>query len=172
MSDEEITGIEPIPSSSRPMDSWSLLATWFGAGISIAEFWAGALLVPGVSLLKALIIIIVGHIVGNALMGFVAIEGYRVGVPTMVLARRPLGLRGSYLASALNYLQLVGWTAVMNIVGARALASIFSALGHPVGLNLCIVAIGFLNTVWALAGPRSWSWLEKASALLLLGLVG
>lgn len=172
MSDEEITGIRPIPSSSRPMDSWSLLATWFGAGISIAEFWAGALLVPGVSLLKALIIIIVGHIVGNALMGFVAIEGYRVGVPTMVLARRPLGLRGSYLASALNYLQLVGWTAVMNIVGARALASIFSALGHPVSLNLCIVAIGFLNTVWALAGPRSWSWLEKASALLLLVLVG
>jgi NCS1 family nucleobase:cation symporter-1 len=172
MSDEEITGIRPIPSSSRPMDSWSLLATWFGAGISIAEFWAGALLVPGVSLLKALIIIIVGHIVGNALMGFVAIEGYRVGVPTMVLARRPLGLRGSYLASALNYLQLVGWTAVMNIVGARALASILSALGHPVSLNLCIVAIGFLNTVWALAGPRSWSWLEKASALLLLGLVG
>jgi purine-cytosine permease-like protein len=60
----------------------------------------------------------------------------------------------------------------MNIVGARALASIFSALGHPVSLNLRIVAIGFLNTVWALAGPRSWSWLEKASALLLLGLVG
>jgi NCS1 family nucleobase:cation symporter-1 len=104
MSDEEITGIKPIPSSSRPMDSWSLLATWFGAGISIAEFWAGVLLVPSISLLKALIIIIVGHIVGNVLMGFVAIEGYRVGVPTMVLARRPLGLRGSYLASALNYL--------------------------------------------------------------------
>jgi len=68
-------------------------------------------------------------------MGFVAIEGYRVGVPTMVLARRPLGLRGSYLASALNYLQLVGWKAVMNIVGARALASIFSALGHPLALT-------------------------------------
>jgi NCS1 family nucleobase:cation symporter-1 len=92
----------------------------------------------------------------------------------MVLARRPFGLKGSYLASALNYLQLVNWTAVMNIVGTRALASIFSALGHPVSLNTCIVAIGFLNTVWALAGPRSWSWswLEKASALLLLGLVG
>jgi len=89
----------------------------------------------------------------------------------MVLARRSLGLRSSYLASALNYLQLVGWTAVMNIVGARALASIFSALGRPVSLNTCIVAIGFLNTVWALAGPRSWSWLEKASALLLLVLV-
>jgi len=38
MSDEEITGIKPIPSSFRPMDSWSLLATWFGSGISIAEF--------------------------------------------------------------------------------------------------------------------------------------
>jgi NCS1 family nucleobase:cation symporter-1 len=153
------------------MDAWDLLATWFGAGVSIAEFWAGALLVPGVSLLTALVVNVVGHIIGNALMGLVAVEGFVVGVPTMVLTRRPLGVRGSYIPSALNYLQLIGWTAVMNVVGARAIDEVLSALDYPSNVQLWIVAVGALNTLWALAGPRRWRWLEKVSAVLLITLV-
>jgi NCS1 family nucleobase:cation symporter-1 len=163
--------IEPIPRSSRPMSAWDLLAIWFGAGISIAEFWAGAILVPGVSLFTALIMIIIGHVIGNALMGLVAIEGYRVGVPTMVLTRRPLGVKGSYLASVLNYLQLIGWTAVMNIVGARAIDTVLVLLGYPSNLKLWIIIFGLLNTIWALVGPEKWKWLEKISAILLLILI-
>jgi len=165
------SGIEPIPVDKRPINSLDLLAIWFGAGISIAEFWAGSLLVPGVSLLTAIIVIILGHIIGNALMGLVAIEGYNVGVPTMVLTRRPLGVKGSYLASILNYLQLIGWTAVMNIVGARAIDTVFTILGYPSNVKLWIVVIGLLNTAWTLAGPKKWRWLERASAVLLLFLV-
>lgn len=168
---EEGSGIEPIPRSGRPLSAWDLLAIWFGAGISIAEFWAGALLVPGVSLFTALVMIVLGHVIGNALMGLVAIEGYRVGVPTMVLTRRPLGVKGSYLASILNYLQLIGWTAVMNIVGARALDIVFIMLGYPSNLKLWIIVFGLLNTLWALAGPEKWRWLEKISATLLLVLI-
>ena len=153
------------------MGAWDLLATWFGAGVSIAEFWAGALLVPGVSLLTALVVNVVGHIIGNALMGLVAVEGFVVGVPTMVLTRRPLGVRGSYIPSALNYLQLIGWTAVMNVVGARAIDEVLSALGYPSNVQLWIVAVGALNTLWALAGPRRWRWLERVSAVLLITLV-
>jgi NCS1 family nucleobase:cation symporter-1 len=153
------------------MSAWDLLAIWFGAGISIAEFWAGAILVPGVSLFTALIMIIIGHVIGNALMGLIAIEGYRVGVPTMVLTRRPLGVKGSYLASVLNYLQLIGWTAVMNIVGARAIDTVLVLLGYPSNLKLWIIIFGLLNTIWALVGPEKWKWLEKISAILLLILI-
>jgi len=165
------SGIEPIPVDKRPINSLDLLAIWFGAGISIAEFWAGSLLVPGVSLLTAILVIILGHVIGNALMGLVAIEGYRVGVPTMVLTRRPLGVKGSYLASTLNYLQLIGWTAVMNIVGARAVDTVFTILDYPSNVKMWIVVIGLLNTAWTLAGPKKWRWLERVSAVLLLFLV-
>ena len=165
------SGIEPIPVDKRPINSLDLLAIWFGAGISIAEFWAGSLLVPGVSLLTAILVIILGHVIGNALMGLVAIEGYRVGVPTMVLTRRPLGVKGSYLASTLNYLQLIGWTAVMNIVGARAIDTVFTILGYPSNVKMWIFVIGLLNTAWTLAGPKKWRWLERTSAVLLLILV-
>jgi len=162
------SGIEPIPRNLRSLNVWDILAIWFGAGISIAEFWAGALLVPSVSLLAALIVILVGHVIGNALMGLVAIEGYVTGVPTMVLTRRPLGLKGSYLASALNYLQLIGWTAIMNIVGAKAIDTTFTLLGYSSNYRLWVVVFGLLNTLWALAGPKKWKWLERVSASLLL----
>jgi len=166
-----MAGIGPVDRGSRVLDAWGLLAIWFGAGISIAEFWAGALLVPGVSLFTGLLVIIVGHLIGNFLMGLVALEGYETGLPTMVLTRRPLGLAGSYLASVLNYIQLVGWTAVMNIVGARAMDTVASSLGLQIGYSTWIILIGLLNTLWALIGPASWRILEKASAALLLVLV-
>jgi NCS1 family nucleobase:cation symporter-1 len=70
------SGIEPIPHNLRTLRGWDILAIWFGAGISIAEFWAGALLVPSISLLAALVVNIVGHVIGNTLMGLVAIEGF------------------------------------------------------------------------------------------------
>lgn len=169
MGSEDVgSGIEPIPRNLRSLNVWDILAIWFGAGISIAEFWAGALLVPSVSLLAALIVILVGHVIGNALMGLVAIEGYVTGVPTMVLTRRPLGLKGSYLASALNYLQLIGWTAIMNIVGAKAIDTTFTLLGYSSNYRLWVVVFGLLNTLWALAGPKKWKWLERVSASLLL----
>jgi NCS1 family nucleobase:cation symporter-1 len=163
--------IKPIARNARPLRSFDLLAIWFGAGISIAEFWAGALLVPGVSLLQALLLIVLGHAIGNSLMGLVSMEGYDVGVPTMVLTRKALGEKGSYLPSALNYMQLIGWTAVMNIVGGKALDTVFVSLGYASNLKIWIAVMGMLNTLWALAGPRKWKWLERTSAILLLILV-
>ena len=160
--------IEPVPHSARMLSKWDVLAIWFGAGISIAEFWAGALLTPGIALIMALILILVGHVIGNALMGLVALEGYDTGLPTMVLTRRPLGIKGSYLASALNYLQLIGWTAIMNIVGAKAINTVFISLGYPSQYHIWVVVFGLLNTLWALIGPRKWRWLGKVAASLLL----
>lgn len=171
MGEDLSSDIKPIPMVQRILGPWDILAIWFGAGISIAEFWAGAILVPGVSLFTALVAILIGHAIGNALMGLVALEGFKVGVPTMVLARRPLGVRGSYLASILNYLQLIGWTAVMNIVGAKAIDTVFVSLGYPSYYHMWIVVFGLLNTIWTLVGPKKWRWLERIAALLLLVLI-
>ncbi|WP_461863153.1 cytosine permease, partial [Thermococcus sp.] len=96
--------IKPVPKTKRIYTFMTLSAIWFGAGISIAEFWAGALLTPSLSLLMAALVILAGHIVGNAVMGLIAVEGEETGLPTMVLSRAALGIKGSVLPSALNYL--------------------------------------------------------------------
>ncbi len=163
--------IKPVEFSERKLGAWDLTAIWFGAGISIAEFWAGALLTPGTTLFKGFLANVIGHVIGNTLLGLVAIIGFTVGLPTMVLFRKSLGLRGSFIASALNYIQLIGWTAVMNIVAARALQEVFSTFDVNLDYTLAVVLMGLLNTLWAIAGPEKWRYIGKISASLLLVLI-
>ncbi|BAA30259.1 putative hydroxymethylpyrimidine transporter CytX [Pyrococcus horikoshii] len=155
------------PVKERIFDFWSNFSIWFGADFGIAVIWAGALLTPYLSLKQALAIIILGHLLGNAVMSLIAIEGQETGLPTMVLSRGPLGGKGSILPSLLNYLQLIGWTAIMLIVGARALDVIF-----PGTYFAWVIVLGVLVTVWTLVGPERWGWLEKLSVILLAILSG
>jgi len=158
---EEGYSIEPV--KKRIFTFLDIFAIWLGAGISIAEFWAGALLTPALPLLNAILVIIIGHILGNLIMALIAIEGASTGMPTMVVARGAMGIKGSFLPSWLNYLQLIGWTAIMLIVGAKAMESVFKCCYH-----LWIIFLGIVVTLWAFVNPSVWKKLEKFSALLLL----
>jgi len=161
--------VKPVPLKDRMYGFLDIYNIWFGAGISIAEFWAGAVLVHplGLDFPTALLAIIIGHLIGNALLSAVGLMGYTSGVPTMVLTRRPLGIKGSYLASLLNYLQLIGWTAVMLIVGALAMNKVFNAIIKADLYYLWIPVLGATVALWSLSGPEKWRSLEKFSALAL-----
>ncbi|NJE25317.1 putative hydroxymethylpyrimidine transporter CytX [Thermococcus sp. MV5] len=161
--------IKPVERDKRTFTLLTLLAIWFGAGISIAEFWAGALLTPALSLGMALLVILFGHILGNTIMGLIALEGEKTGLPTMVLSRASLGIKGSILPSILNYLQLIGWTAIMLIVGANAMNAVAKSLGVD-NYALWVILLGLLVTGWTYIGPKNWEKLEKIAALLLLAL--
>jgi len=39
-------GIEPIPKEERNLGGWDFFLLWAGAAISLAEIWAGSLMVP------------------------------------------------------------------------------------------------------------------------------
>lgn len=161
--------VKPIPLKDRVYSFLDVYSIWFGAGISIAEFWAGAVLIHplGLDFPTALLAIIIGHLIGNALLSAVGLMGFTSGVPTMVLTRRPLGIKGSHLASLLNYLQLIGWTAVMLIVGALAMNKVSSAIVEADLYYLWIPALGAIVALWSLSGPEKWRSLEKFSALAL-----
>ncbi|MCY0868117.1 MAG: putative hydroxymethylpyrimidine transporter CytX [Desulfurococcus sp.] len=167
--------IEPVPSESRRYDFIDNFSIWFGVGISIAEFWAGAILAaPPVSLTlkEALLAIIAGHVLGNLLLSLIGVVGVETGLPTMVIARRPLGLRGSHLVSALNYLQLIGWTAVMLIVGGRAMNTVSLSVFGVEAYWVWVLLLGVVVTFWSVVGPEKWSIMERLSAVLLVVLTG
>ena len=173
MAEEYGYSLEPVPKEKRSYGFWDNFAIWFGADMGIAVFWAGALLTPYLSLRDALIAIIIGHIIGNLMMGLVGLMGVRTGVPTMVLARGALGVRGSYLPSILNYIQLIGWTAVMIVVAARAMDVVYSSLVGGGSLYiLWTVLFGVVVTAWTIVGPEKWRPLEKIAVALLLVLSG
>src|SRR5688572_30953838 len=104
-------GVEPVPPTHRHLRLFDIAVLWGDLGAGILVLVTGAFL-AGLSLVEAVSVTVIGSVIGVALLSAVAAAGADHGLPTMVLFRPVLGLRGSWLPSALNVLQLVGWTAV------------------------------------------------------------
>ncbi|MGH2749987.1 MAG: purine-cytosine permease family protein [Actinomycetota bacterium] len=105
-------GLTPVPPEERALSGFDLAILWGDLGVGLLVLVTGGLLVPALSFTGALAAIVLGSIIGSAALGMTAAIGARQGVPTMALFRPLLGVRGSWIPSALNFAQLVGWTAV------------------------------------------------------------
>ena len=163
-------GIEPIPHEKRNLEGWDFFLLWAGAAVSLAEIWAGGLLVP-LGLGLGLWAILLGHLLGNTPLALGGLIGSRWGIPTMVSVRLSFGMRGSYFAAVLNVIQLIGWTAVMLIVCGGAAEAISKAYGFS-NPTFWIVFSGVITTLWALVGHRFWKWLQRIAVFALLVLCG
>ncbi len=159
-------GIEPVPAEQRNLGGWDFFFLWSGAAVSLAEIWAGSLIVPlGLSL--GIWAILIGHLIGNTPFALGGVIGSRWGIPSMVSVRPSFGIRGSYFAAALNVIQLIGWTAVMLLVCGQAADAISKTYGFS-NLLFWIVFSGIVTTAWAVVGHRIWKWLERISVFALL----
>ena len=108
-------GIEPVPESHRILGFPDYLALWSSLGVGLLVLLAGTLLVPGLGLGQALLAILIGSVIGSLLLAVAGVVGSDQAIPTMVMLRPVLGIRGSYIPSVLNVIQLIGWGA-----GARS----------------------------------------------------
>jgi putative hydroxymethylpyrimidine transporter CytX len=161
-----MAGIEPTPQEERNLGGLDFFLLWSGAAVSLAEIWAGGLIVPmGMGL--GLWAILLGHLIGNTPFALGGLIGSRWGIPTMVSVRPSFGIRGSYFAAGLNVIQLIGWTAVMLIVCGQAADAIskFYGFSNP---TLWVILSGAITTLWALVGHRIWKWLQRISVVALL----
>ncbi|MEG1190597.1 MAG: putative hydroxymethylpyrimidine transporter CytX [Oscillospiraceae bacterium] len=123
---------------------------WFGAAVSIAEILTGTLIAP-LGFGRGLTAILIGHIIGCALLYFAGMIGARSEKSAMETVKFSFGQKGSLLFSLLNVLQLVGWTAIMIDSGAKAAGSVFS-FGGAWAWQLII---GSLILLWVLAGIKN-----------------
>jgi putative hydroxymethylpyrimidine transporter CytX len=164
-------GIRPVPPERRSLTGLDLAVLWGDLSVGLLVMVTGALLVPALGLPQALLAIVVGSLLGCLPLALVALAGQREGVPTMVLFRPVLGARGSFLPSALNLLQLVGWTAVefwaMGEVANVASARLFGLDAR----NLWVAVVAVVCTGLALGGPILVvrRWLERFGIYVLLG---
>ena len=117
-------GIEPVPERLRVLGLADTGLLWGSLGVSLLVLVAGALLVPALSLRDAIVAIAAGALIGSAMLGLAGMIGAQARVPAMVLMRAPLGRTGSYLPTALNVLQNLGWATFELIVIATAAAAL------------------------------------------------
>jgi NCS1 family nucleobase:cation symporter-1 len=124
---------------------------WTNLGISLL-----VLVLPAyfdLSLRDAVAATLVGGVIGNGMLAVAALIGADARVPTMVLQRAPLGRRGSYLATALNVLQCLGWAVFELIVIATAAGLLCDKLFGFKAVWVWKLAFGGLAALLALLGP-------------------
>lgn len=122
---------------------------WFGAAVSIAEILTGTYFAP-LGFTKGLLAIIIGHIIGCAMLFFAGLIGGKVRKSAMETAKMSFGSKGALFFSVLNIIQLVGWTAIMIYDGALAVNGIFD-----IGNWIWCVVIGALIVLWILIGIKN-----------------
>ncbi len=169
-------GIEPVPDSHRFLGFLDYFALWSSLGVGLLVLLAGTLLVPGLGFGQALLAIVIGTLIGNLLLAAAGVIGSETAVPTMVLLRPALGIRGSYLPTVLNIVQLIGWGSFEVFIMAQAANGISQALFGYQNLVLWALVIAAFCTLLAIRGPlvvvRKWLerfaiWMVYATTLYL-----
>jgi NCS1 family nucleobase:cation symporter-1 len=145
--------IEPVPERLRTLGLLDTTLLWGSLGVSLLVLVIGGFLVPALSLPQALVAILVGGLIGNAMLGLAGLLGADARVPSMVLMRAPLGRRGSYLPTALNVAQLLGWATFELIVIAAAAGALSDELLGFEARALWAVVFGAVAAALALMGP-------------------
>ena len=146
-------GIEPVPERLRVLGTLDTGLLWGNLGVSLLVIVAGAALVPALSLPSALLAILIGCVIGNAMLGVAGAIGTDARVPGMVLMRVPLGRRGSYLPTGVNVLQGIGWSVFELLIIATAAAALSDELFGFRAQWLWTLVFGGFALLLALLGP-------------------
>lgn len=134
---------------------------WFGAGVSIAEILTGTYY-ASMDFKSAILAIIIGHIGGFILMGLSGIIGARTGLAAMETTKLSFGKVGGIFFAILNFLQLVGWTAIMIYDGAISSGELFGR-----GNNIWALLIGILIIIWIAVGITNLGKINTISMIAL-----
>jgi NCS1 family nucleobase:cation symporter-1 len=165
-------GVDPTPEKVRILRTFDLFVFWTSLAVGLLVFVAGTLLilVSKLTLWEAMGAAVLGSIVGAAVLAGAGVFGAKFGVPTMVSLRPVLGTKGSWVPSALNIVQLVGWTAFeLYIMGYAATVLSGPFLGE-LTMFFWIVIFSLVVIALAIGGPLVVirTWLEKVAIWLVL----
>ncbi|CAG9294928.1 cytosine permease [Celerinatantimonas diazotrophica] len=157
---EKYTGVKPVSSERQSWAFGDFFALWTSLGIGLAVLQTGALLGPGLGLAQSIMMIVVGTVIGSALIATVGWFSQRHGLSSMALMQQTLGLKGAYIPACMNFIQLIGWGA-FEIVLMRNAAIQLIEQWWPGSTWLTIplvwtLLLGVLATWQAIKGPLSW----------------
>ncbi|HET6820668.1 MAG TPA: cytosine permease [Candidatus Limnocylindria bacterium] len=157
-------GIEPIPESARYGSINRVFTVWFTPNLVPAAFFIGLLASADflqVGFFTGLIAIIIGNLLGSALVGWLSAMGPSTGMAQMPAARLAFG-KSIVLPGLLNWLSCIGWDGINSVFGAAAL-TILTGLPFVVSLIIIVLCQGALGII----GYEAIHTFEKWMAIVL-----
>jgi putative hydroxymethylpyrimidine transporter CytX len=133
------------------------LGFWGNVGVSLLGFsGAIAILAPyGVQPLSfpaAVAAAVLGSVLGGLILGGSLVLGARTGAPAMVLLRGLLGAKASFVPTALNIAQCLGWAVFELVIISTGLQALTSG---DLPRWLCLVLAGAVTTALTIR-PLGW----------------
>ena len=144
---------------------------WLAANLVVTTLLTGTLFVPGVEYGLVVVLIILGTLIGAAVLVTIGNIGTRTGLPTMALTRGPFGIRGSLLAVAANVLILMGWSWVQAMLAGIALDFLVMSVTGFSSPVLFAVLCQTLVVLLAIFGHTGIAKVEPWLAVLILGII-
>ncbi|WP_331769879.1 cytosine permease (plasmid) [Embleya sp. NBC_00888] len=143
--------IEVIPDAERHGTPLSQFTLWFGANMQITAIVDGALAVVfGADALWAIFALLIGNVLGGAVMALHSAQGPKLGVPQMISSRAQFGVYGAVLPLLLVILMYLGFAATGTVLAGQAVCEMLHIDNAKVG----ILIFGALTAVVAVTGYR------------------
>lgn len=141
----------------------SMFLLWAGAAISITEIYTGGMFAT-LGLQNGIIAIIIGHIIGTALLAIGGYISFKNQHAAMESVKFYMGNWGAKVIAFLNVLQLLGWAVIMVIQGGRALNFVFPSISY----NIAIFVMALIVFIWTYFFSNFSKMLNDISVVLLL----
>ncbi|WP_328406211.1 purine-cytosine permease family protein [Nocardia sp. NBC_00403] len=143
--------IDVIPDDERHGSPFSQFTLWFGANMQITAIVDGALAVVfGADAIWAILGLLIGNVLGGAVMALHSAQGPRLGLPQMISSRAQFGVFGAVLPLLLVVLMYLGFAATGSVLAGQAVNKILHIDSPTVG----IVIFGALTAFVAVTGYK------------------
>ena len=143
--------IDMVPEAERYGSASSQFTLWMGANLQITAIVDGALaIVFGSEALSAIIGLLLGNILGGAVMALHSAQGPRLGLPQMISSRVQFGVRGAALPLLLVIIMYLGFAATGTVLSGQAINKMFGFEIPQAGMLI----FGALTALLAIAGYK------------------
>ena len=143
-------GMEPIPDTARYGSVARIFTVWFTPNLVPAAFFIGTLAAAdfiGLGWWAGLAAIVIGNVIGAALVGIMSVMGPATGMAQIPASRLPFG-KSIVVPAVINWLSTIAWDAINAFFGAYAISVITGdAVPFPVGLLIVVACQAALSIV-------------------------
>ncbi|GHH30471.1 purine-cytosine permease family protein [Streptomyces rubradiris] len=146
----EQRSIDHIPDSERHGRPRNLFSLWFAANLQISAVVTGSLAVVfGLDASWSLVALLLGNLLGGAVMALHAAQGPRLGLPQMISSRAQFGVRGAAIPLVCSIVMYIGFFASGSVLAGQAVGHL-THTGETTG----IVVFALATAVTAAVGYR------------------
>ncbi|MET9545554.1 cytosine permease [Streptomyces sp. NPDC006627] len=121
----ERRSIDVVPDDERHGTAFSQFTLWLGANLQITAVVTGALAVVfGGDVVWSLAGLVLGNLLGGAVMALHSAQGPKLGLPQMIQSRAQFGVKGAVVPLLLVILMYVGFFASGSVLAGQATAEL------------------------------------------------